>query len=104
MKCKLLTEGILENYGYFDGDLKIAHAALRKKKDGYALQNVFINEEYRGRGLCTKFLECILKKKKYSEPIFLSVLQKNEPAIKCYTNLGFKEIDKGKSTLYMRKN
>jgi predicted GNAT family acetyltransferase len=102
MKCKLLTEGILENYGYFDGDLKIAHATLRKKKDGYSLQNVFINEEYRGRGLCTKFLQCVLKKK--SEPIFLSVLIKNIPAIKCYTNLGFKEIDKGKSTLYMRKN
>lgn len=102
MKCKLLTEGIIENYGYFDGDKKIAEATLRKKKDGYSLQNVFIIEEYRGRGLCTKFLECILKK--YSEPIFLSVLQKNEPAIKCYTNLGFKEIDKGKSTLYMRKN
>jgi len=105
MKCKLLTEGILENYGYFDGDLKIAHATLRKKKDGYALQNVSIIPEYRGRGLCTKFLECILKKKKYSgKTIFLDVLINNEPAIKCYTNLGFKEIDKGRSTLYMRKN
>ena len=106
MKCKELpqkeTDSSITSYGYFDGDLKIAHATLRKKKEGYSLQNVSIIEEYRGRGLCTKFLKCILKKK--TEPIFLSVLQNNEPAIKCYTKLGFKEIDKGKSTLYMRKN
>jgi len=107
MKCKEIPRtksesSTITSYGYFDGDNKIAHASLRKKRDGYALEKVFINEEYRGRGLCTKFLECILKK--YSEPIFLAVLIKNEPAIKCYTKLGFKEIDKGKSTLYMRKN
>lgn len=42
--------------------------------------------------------------KKYTGTIFLSVLMTNEPAIKCYTKLGFEEIDRGKSTLYMRKN
>ena len=107
MKCKEIprkeTESLsITQYGYFDKENKIAHATLRKKRDGYSLQNVSIIPEYRGRGLCTKFLECILKK--YEEPIFLSVLITNEPAIKCYTKLGFKEIDKGNSTLYMRKN
>jgi ribosomal protein S18 acetylase RimI-like enzyme len=109
MKCKEVPRKEKEplsvtSYGYFDGELEIGHAALRKKRDGtYSLENVFINEEYRGRGLCTKFLRCVLKN--YSDKtIFLNVLINNEPAIKCYTKLGFKEIDKGRSTLYMRKN
>jgi ribosomal protein S18 acetylase RimI-like enzyme len=110
MKCKLLTDGLIKTYGYFDGEVKIASCILREKirgefKGSYSLEKVFIEEEYRGRGLCRKFLECIFKKKEYSgKTIFLDVLQNNEPAIKCYTNLGFKEIDKGRSTLYMRKN
>ena len=109
MKCKEILQKEKENstvtsYGYFDGEVKIGHAALRKRRDGsYSLEKVSIIEEYRGRGLCTKFLECVMKK--YSDKtIFLDVLIKNEPAIRCYTKLGFKEIDKGRSTLYMRKN
>lgn len=104
MRCKILKHGTITDYGYFDGETKIAHASLRKKSDEtYSLQNVFIEPEYRGRGLCTKFLECVLAR--YSDKIvFLSVLINNEPAIKCYTKMGFKEIDKGRSTLYMRKN
>lgn len=108
MKCKEIPRKETEpssitSYGYFDKELQIAHADLRKKRNGsYSLENVSIIPEYRGRGLCTKFLECIMKK--YKETIFLNVLQTNEPAIKCYTKLGFKEIDKGRSTLYMRKN
>jgi len=109
MKCKEIPRKETESssitsYGYFDDDLKIAHAAIRKKRDGaFSLHNVSIIPEYRGRGLCTKFLKCVLKD--YTDKtIFLNVLQTNEPAIKCYTKLGFKEIDKGRSTLYMRKN
>ena len=107
MKCKLIkTEGLIKYYGYFDGETKIARCLVKEKTHGvkgsYSLEGVFIEPEYRGRGLCTKFLECIMKK--YKETIFLNVLQTNEPAIKCYTKLGFKEIDKGRSTLYMRKN
>ena len=109
MKCKEIprkqTEpSTITSYGYFDDDLKIAHAAIRKKRDGtFSLQNVSIIPEYRGRGLCTKFLKCVLKDY-IDKTIFLDVLQTNEPAIKCYTKLGFSEIDKGRKTLYMRKN
>jgi ribosomal protein S18 acetylase RimI-like enzyme len=109
MKCKLInTINLINYYGYFDNDKQIARCSIREKirgdfKGTYSLENVFIEPEYRGKGLCTKFLECVLKK--YSDKtIFLDVLQNNEPAIKCYTHLGFKEIDKGRSTLYMRKN
>jgi ribosomal protein S18 acetylase RimI-like enzyme len=102
MKCKLVKkDGNKDVYGYFHEEQQIGECVMRLKKDGYMLQSVSINEEYRGRGLCTKFLTCVLKK--YTGTIFLSVLMTNEPAIKCYTKLGFEEIDRGKSTLYMRK-
>jgi ribosomal protein S18 acetylase RimI-like enzyme len=101
MKCKLLKkEGDTTDYGYFDGSKQIARCSI-KEKNGHTLKNVFIEPEYRGRGLCTKFLECVLKK--YSGSIFLTVLKNNEPALKCYEHLGFKIIDEGKSTFYMEK-
>jgi predicted GNAT family acetyltransferase len=106
MKCKVIEKSeTITQYGYFDGDKKIAHCAMKLKTSGdtYTLQNVSIIPEHRGKGLCTKFLECVMKK--YSgKTVFLNVLIDNEPAVKCYTKLGFKEIDKGRSTLYMRKN
>ena len=106
MKCKLIkTEGLIKYYGYFDGETKIARCLVKEKTHGvkgsYSLEGVFIEPEYRGRGLCTKFLECVLKK--YSGTIFLSVLKNNEPALKCYEHLGFKVIDEGRSTFYMQK-
>ena len=100
MKCKVLKEGTTTDYGYFDGTKQIARCSV-KEKDGHTLKNVFIEPEYRGRGLCTKFLECVLKK--YKGTIFLTVLKNNEPALKCYEHLGFKIIDEGKSTFYMKK-
>lgn len=69
----------------------------------YTLQKVSIIPEYRGKGLCTKFLGCVMKK--YSDKtVFLDVLIDNEPAVRCYTNLGFKEVDRGRSSMWMRKN
>jgi predicted GNAT family acetyltransferase len=109
MKCKVTdTQGLSKHYGYFDGDKQIARCSMREKSRGdlkgtFSLENVFIEPEYRGRGLCTKFLRCVLAR--YSgKTVFLSVLMNNEPALRCYTKLGFQEIDKGTTTLYMRKN
>jgi len=102
MKCKLLNNTkLIKDYGYFDGDIQIARCSISIKEKSYTLKNVFIEPEYRGKGLCTKFLTCVLKK--YNETIFLTVLKNNEPALKCYTNLGFKIIDEGKTTFYMQK-
>ena len=106
MKCKVIEKSeTITRYGYFDGDKEIAHCAMKLKTsdDAYTLQNVSIIPEYRGKGLCTKFLECVMKK--YSgKTVFLNVLINNEPAVKCYTKLGFKEVDRGRSSMWMRKN
>ena len=114
MKCKVVEQKdgekskTITSYGYFDGDKKIAHCSMRLKTRGddmgtYTLQNVSIIPEYRGKGLCTKFLTCVMKK--YSDKtVFLDVLIDNEPAVRCYTKLGFKEVDRGRSSMWMRKN
>jgi predicted GNAT family acetyltransferase len=105
MRCKIIEKSeTITSYGYFDGDKKIAHCSMKLKSDKtYTLQSVSIIPEYRGKGLCTQFLECVLKK--YSDKtVFLNVLINNEPAVKCYTKLGFKEVDRGKSTIWMQKN
>jgi len=76
---------------------------LKTGGEAYTLKNVSISPEYRGKGLCTQFLECVLKK--YSgKTVFLNVLISNEPAVKCYSKLGFKEVERGRSTIWMRKN
>jgi ribosomal protein S18 acetylase RimI-like enzyme len=111
MKCKITktsSSGLIKEYGYFDDLKQIAKCEMREKirgelKGTFTLSSVSIIPEYRGKGLCKKFLECVLKD--YSDKtIFLAVLIDNEPALKCYTSLGFQEVDKGRSTLYMRKN
>lgn len=62
MKCKLVKkDGNKDVYGYFDEEQQIGECVMRLKKDGYMLQSVSIDEKYRGRGLCTKFLTCVLK-------------------------------------------
>jgi predicted GNAT family acetyltransferase len=107
MKCKLILNGKIKHYGYFDEDKQIGKCCVKEYTKGelagcYLLFGVSINEEYRGKGLCTQFLKCVLKK--YTgKTIFLTVLMDNIPALKCYEHLGFKEIDKGRKTLYMRK-
>lgn len=112
-KCKVVPSKstelsiLIKSYGYFNGTLKIGHCSMRLKKVGenagtYTLQNVSIIPEYRGKGLCTKFLKCVLSK--YSKKtIFLEVKIDNISAIKCYTKLGFKEISKGTTYMIMCK-
>jgi len=64
--------------------------------------NVVIEETYRGKGFCGKFLKCVLKRYP-GKSVFLSVLIDNIPAVKCYEGLGFVEVERGRSTLWMRK-
>jgi RimJ/RimL family protein N-acetyltransferase len=109
MKCKLIsTDKLIRHYGYFDEDTQIGKCSIKEYSRGdlkgsYHLCNVSIDEAYRGKGLCTTFLRCVLKHYA-NKTVFLSVLIDNIPALKCYEKLGFKEIDKGRKTLYMRKS
>jgi ribosomal protein S18 acetylase RimI-like enzyme len=102
MKCKEINSSAkLKTYGYFDESKQIAECTIKIKKDSFYLEKVLVESEYRGLGLCKKFLSCVLKN--FKKPVYLTVLKNNEPAIKCYQSLGFKTIDEGQSTFYMEK-
>lgn len=109
MDCKVVPSDnkLIKQFGFFDNGKQIGKCAMKEYSRGenagsYLLHNVSIDEAYRGQGLCTKFLKCVLKR--YAgKTVFLSVLIDNIPAVKCYTEMGFIEIDRGRKTLYMRK-
>ena len=63
------------------------------KQKGYAmyLHTICIFKEHRNKGLCSPFVKAIIKHYKSFGTIHLDVHHKNEAAIKCYKNAGFKE-------------
>jgi len=110
--CKVIESepgesNLIKRYGYFEDDKQIGKCAMKlysrgENKGSYLLMGVEIKASHRGKGLCGKFLKCVLKR--YSgKTVFLDVLIDNIPAIKCYEGLGFVEIERGRSTLWMRK-
>jgi ribosomal protein S18 acetylase RimI-like enzyme len=99
---------LIKHYGYFEDNKQIAKCAMKLYSRGdnagsYLLMNVEIKPSHRGKGLCGKFLRCVLKR--YSgKTILLEVLINNIPAVKCYEGMGFVETKRGTTTLTMRKN
>jgi RimJ/RimL family protein N-acetyltransferase len=110
MKCKVIPDKhkLIKQFGYFDNAQLIGKCAMKEYSKGqlagsYLLHNVAIDENYRGKGLSTKFLKSVLKHYRRKQ-IYLSVLISNIPALKCYTNVGFVEIKRGKKLIFMRKD
>lgn len=92
------------SYGFFENDVLVVRCTMKEySDDSYYLMNVAVLESHRGRGLCHKFLNCVLNNYK-NKTIYLSVLIDNIPANKCYSKLGFVEIDRGRKTITMCKN
>ena len=99
MTCKIIKgdNKLIKQFGYFDKSTQIGECAVKEYLRGqnagsFLLHNVAINEAYRGKGLCSKFLKCVLKH--YSgKTVYLEVLINNIPAVKCYMALGFVEIN-----------
>jgi RimJ/RimL family protein N-acetyltransferase len=93
-----------KSYGFFENNTLIARCTMKDYgDDSFYLMNVAVFESHRGKGLCYKFLKCVLDKYK-DKTIYLSVLIHNIPANKCYNKLGFVEIDRGIKTIFMCKN
>lgn len=59
-----------------------------QKRDDW-IENVYINEKMRGRGLCTKLMEHATNGK---DNLRVAVNPENIPAIYCYRAVGFKEL------------
>lgn len=99
-------------YGIFDNDKLIGYAHLEKsyltkQKHIAFFYNLYIDPEYRNKGLATElfdFLLAELKQKTQIERIFLSCNKKNTSAISLYKKLGFVEYGiKKKSIKYQNE-
>ena len=85
----------------------IGNIILNKNtKFAHAL-HIFIDSEYRNRGLGTKmlqYLEALAKDDKMTT-ITINVMPKNKPALKLYKRMGFKELkSNGKQGLQLQKS
>lgn len=71
---------------------------LTNIKDGKLLDEIYIEEEYRNKGIGTDIIKQIIKD---NNKVYLWVYKLNTKAISLYKRLGFKEIDNTETRLYM---
>lgn len=69
-------------------------------EDGLMLDEIYLEENYRGQGIGTSILKTILLDNKN---IYLWVYKENVKAIKLYNNLGFKVIEDTENRYFMKK-
>ena len=74
---------------------------LTVKDDGILLDEIYLEEEYRNKGIGTDILKNILND---SNIVYLWVYKENVKAISLYKRLGFKVIDETESRYYMKHN
>ncbi len=74
---------------------------ITKEKDGILLDEIYLEEEYRNKGIGTDIITNIIKE---NNIIYLWVYKKNKKAIKLYKRLGFNVIDETETRYYMKNN
>ena len=72
---------------------------LSMKDDGILLDEIYLEDEYRHKGIGTNIIKNILNN---NDIIYLWVYKENIGAIKLYKKLGFKTIDETDSRYYMK--
>lgn len=85
MDCQLYDNGF-EWYLYYQGDVLFGFASIEKRKDYYYLDNFYVFEQFRNRGIGTQIVQEILKDRCY-----IRLISKNPCAIKIFKKNGFKE-------------
>jgi len=73
--------------------------SVLKTEDGILLNEIYIEEEYRKKGIATSVIKTILKEEQH---ICLWVYKGNNPAISLYKKLGFKIVDETKIRYFMK--
>ena len=74
---------------------------LTNKDDGKLLDEIYLEEEYRNKGIGTKIIMDILNN---NDVVYLWVYKENEKAISLYKKLGFNVIEETESRYYMKYN
>ena len=78
---------------------KIGCLLVTKKDDGAFLDEIYLEEEYRNKGLGTDIIKNILK---INPIVYLWVYKENKKAISLYKKLNFKIIDETENRFYMK--
>lgn len=78
-------------YNYMDGETVLGYLEIRLVDGVVDVMNLFVNEENRRQGIGTKLMNKMIDEEDYSR-IMLEVNENNNPAIRLYNKLGFKEI------------
>ena len=72
---------------------------VTKKDDGVILDEIYLEEEYRNKGIGTEIIKNILKN---NFIVYLWVYKKNNKAISLYKKMKFKIIDETENRYYMK--
>ena len=72
---------------------------LTNKDDGKLLDEIYLEEEYRDKGIGTKIIKNILNN---NDIVYLWVYKENEKAISLYKKLEFYAIEETESRYYMK--
>ena len=72
---------------------------VTKKDDGVILDEIYLEEEYRNKGIGTEIIKNILKN---NFIVYLWVYKKNIKAISLYKKMKFKIIDETENRYYMK--
>ena len=78
-------------YNYMDGEKVLGYLEIRLVNGVVDVMNLFVNEENRRQGIATTLMNKMIDEEEYSR-IMLEVNENNNPAIRLYNKLGFKEI------------
>lgn len=78
-------------YNYMDGEKVLGYLEIRLVDGVVDVMNLFVNEENRRQGIATTLMNKMIDEEDYSR-IMLEVNETNNPAIRLYNKLGFKEI------------
>ena len=73
---------------------------ITNKDDGVLLDEIYLEEEYRNKGIGTDIIKNVLKD---NNIVYLWVYKKNEKAVSLYKKLGFKVIEETESRYYMTR-
>lgn len=78
----------------------IGSILTKKTKDGYLLDEIYIEKKYRKKGIGTSIINDFIKD--CNEDIYLWVYKDNTNAIKLYKNIGFTINDETNNRYYMK--
>lgn len=78
---------------------KVGCLLVTKKDDGVILDEIYLEEEYRNKGIGTEIIKNILKN---NFIVYLWVYKKNIKVISLYKKMKFKIIDEIENRYYMK--